>query len=652
MKRKHLVAMTMAIVMLLSTVLMACGTKTVELTDKTLAQGTTVIDFSKEVDPTVVFESDGWTNGDVFNVVWAKSNVKYEGGLLKLGITQEDKNAWLEDKEVTYHYTAGEARTQNYYGYGDYEVKMKPSANPGTASTFFTCTGPYDEKITYNEDGTTTVTKNPHDEIDIEFLGKDTTHVQFNFFVDGKGGNEYMYDLGFDASKEYHEYGFRWTEDSITWFVDDKPVYKVTTDKSVTAAGNVRIVEKLPSTPGRMLANYWCGNVKAEAWMGKYQGNTKDAGCEYQWISTTAEGAPLNGPAPDQGGDEKGEIDWTKVTAIKPTFESTDKYTVAIDNTAANIKYAEVGGSSYINTGMNIAEAANGKNALHLTIKNNGTADSQVRVNVIDAELIASGAQNASTNQSATMDGAEVFTDLTWGGSFFTVPAGATVEAVIYYNGQVENLELMIDSSRNDAETRSGDITVSDIKFASNGETEKPADSEKPADPEKPVDPTPGTGEGEALTFWVNAGYTVSSSEATKTLNVKYEGADNTYAPIGSYVADLANANNTFSFKVTNNGSEMATIRVDVQGTAKIGNSDCLNLSATADGNAAYTDMEWGGSKIEVAAGATVTVVVTYDTTTEKGTATNVMFFTGSQLGTGANVSVDVTLSDFQFSTK
>ncbi len=652
MKKKNLGALIVAGAMLLSTLLTACGgEKAVALTDKTLAQGTTVIDFSKEVDSSVIFESDGWTNGDVFNVVWTKSNVKFEDKLLKLSITKEDKNAWLDDKEVTYNYTAGEARTQNYYGYGDYEVKMKPSANAGTASTFFVCTGPYDEKyvldeegkVVYNEDGSVKSEKNPHDEIDIEFLGKDTTHVQFNFFVNGEGGNEYMYDLGFDASKEYHEYGFRWEKDSITWFVDDKPVYKVTTDKNVETGSNVKVVDKLPSTPGRMLANYWCGNEKAEDWMGKYSGNTKDNGCEYQWISTTAEGKPLNPSlTPDNGGEEKPETDWNTITAINPSFGGTDKYTVAIDNTTANITYTEVGGSSYINTGMNIADAANGKNILHLTIKNNGTTDSQVRVNVIDAELIASGAQNASTNQSATMDGTEVFTDLTWGGSFFLVPAGATVEAVIYFNGQVENLELMIDSSRNDANTYAGDVSISEIKFASNGEIEEPTpDTEKP---------TPST--GEALTFWTNGGYTVSTTEATSSLNVKYEGLDNTYAPIGSYVADLANANNTFSFKVTNNGSEMATIRVDVQGSTKVGNSDCLNVSATVDGNAAFTDMEWGGTKVEIAAGATVTVVVSYDLTTDKGTATNVMFFTGSQLGTGATVSVDVTLSDFHFSTK
>ena len=166
----------------------------VELTDVALV-AEKIIDFKDGANPDVLFESDGWSNGDVFNVVWKQHNVKYENGIMTLGITEEKATAWIDDAEVEYNYTAGEARTQNYYQYGDYEVSMKPSSNPGTASTFFVCTGPYDLK-----DGV----PNAHDEIDIEFLGDDTTHVQFNFFVDGQGGNEYMYDLGFDASKEFH----------------------------------------------------------------------------------------------------------------------------------------------------------------------------------------------------------------------------------------------------------------------------------------------------------------------------------------------------------------------------------------------------------------------------------------------------------------
>ena len=58
----------------------------VELTDKALG-GNMLIDFTKGADASVVFESDGWTNGDVFNVVWAKDNVKYENGIFNLVIS-------------------------------------------------------------------------------------------------------------------------------------------------------------------------------------------------------------------------------------------------------------------------------------------------------------------------------------------------------------------------------------------------------------------------------------------------------------------------------------------------------------------------------------------------------------------------------------
>lgn len=82
---------------------------------------------------------------------------------------------------------------------------MKPAKNPEIVSSFFVYTGPSD---------------NAHqNEINIEFLGKDTIKVQFNYFPKGVGKNEYIYDLGFDASEEYHTYGFRWRKDYIAWFV-------------------------------------------------------------------------------------------------------------------------------------------------------------------------------------------------------------------------------------------------------------------------------------------------------------------------------------------------------------------------------------------------------------------------------------------------
>ncbi len=96
-------------------------------------------------------------------------------------------------------YSGAEYRTNEFYGYGYYETSMQAIKNDGVVSSFFTYTGPSDN--------------NPWDEIDIEVLGKDTTKVQFNYYKDGKGGHEFMYDLGFDASEGYHTYGFDWQPD-------------------------------------------------------------------------------------------------------------------------------------------------------------------------------------------------------------------------------------------------------------------------------------------------------------------------------------------------------------------------------------------------------------------------------------------------------
>ena len=550
----------------------------VELTDESL-NAQTLIDFAEGANPDVLFESDGWSNGDVFNVVWKKHNVHYENGIMRLGITEEKATAWIDDAEVEYDYTAGEARTQNYYHYGDYEVSMKPSANPGTASTFFVCTGPYDLK-----DGV----PNAHDEIDIEFLGNDTTHVQFNFFVNGVGGNEYMYDLGFDASEEFHTYGFRWEENAITWFVDGAPVYKVTTDTSVKAGGNLKVVEKLPSTAGRILTNYWCGNERAWGWMGQYVGDLKDQGTEYQWIKTSAEGAPLNPPVdtpPVDGGDE---IDWSSIEAVAPTFETTPEYVVAIDGNKANVTYTDVSGSAYKPVEMDVTEAVAGKNFVHLKVTNNGSETVNVRVNMYDPTLTGN---NTASNISATMNGEAVRTDLDWGGSFFDIPAGESAELVVHFGVGGIKLQLMIDSSRNDSTLRSGDVTIEDIKFAAVGEVVAPhkcadADEDGKCDgcgedmplppPPAPADPTSGNlstvigGTTVELGGNVTDGYGVHGNE-DGSIRVEYTYiSTNTYENVWAYIADVAAGKSEVSLKIKNNGSETAYITVKIEASGAV----------------------------------------------------------------------------------
>ena len=196
--------------------------------------------------------SDGWTNGYMFNVNWHKENVTFDGGNLQLIIDKEKK----ADKIP---YSGGEFRSKDFYGYGKYEVSMKPIKNDCVVSSFFTYTGPSDN--------------NPWDEIDIEFLGKDTTKVQFNYFRDGKGGHEYLYDLGFDASESFHTYGFEWHKDKIIWFVDGKEVYRL---EGTT----------IPVTKSKLMMNAWCG-TGVDEWLNAFDDKNLPVKAEYQWIKYT-----------------------------------------------------------------------------------------------------------------------------------------------------------------------------------------------------------------------------------------------------------------------------------------------------------------------------------------------------------------------------
>ena len=193
--------------------------------------------------------SDGWENGDPFDCGWYASQTSFSGGTLNLSI---DK-----DYSGKYNYAGAEYRTNDFYSYGYYETSMKPIKNIGVNSSFFTYTG--------ESDG------NPWDEIDIEFLGKDTTKVQFNYYTNGQGNHEFMYDLGFDASQGFHTYGFDWQPDHITWYVDGKAVY--------TANQNI------PKTAGKIMMNAWPGRGVDE-WLGHYDGKTPLT-ARYQWVTYT-----------------------------------------------------------------------------------------------------------------------------------------------------------------------------------------------------------------------------------------------------------------------------------------------------------------------------------------------------------------------------
>ena len=593
-----------------------------ELTDKEL-EGTVLADWTDgKAKP--VFESDGWTNGSVFNTQWKADNVKYENGTMKLTITDNPAGS----EETNNEYFGGEGRTHQYFGYGDFEVCMKPAKKAGTASTFFTCTGNYDTNPNTGK-------PNPWDEIDIEFLGSDTTKVQFNYYVNGVGNHEYMYDLGFDASEEFHEYGFRWTKDYIVWFVDDEPVYKV----EATADS------PMPSTAGRILMNYWCGTEEAEGWMGEYS-NPGSEGAEYKWVKTSAE--VEWGEIPEEVEVEEFEGDWTEIDALAIELEASTNdaetdYTISAgsDGKSADVTWTKAG--TYNNVSYGLAENdATEKNWLHMTLKNNSSTETtSARINV-RSEL---GGVTTTTNSYGFGNG-ELLRTNAGEGTFVDLAPNTTVELEIKYTGVISKVEIMLDSLQSSVITKSGNITISDVKLAKQGEVEIP---------DVPESNNQGINiNGEKHVIAGDLGgtfYIINSSEDLNSIDVTYTGI-----PGASYknvnitdIKSVAGDKTTLTFTVKNNGTENVTMRADVIGEKAVNaNHSVCNISATINGEAAATDAEWGGSTFTLAAGETYTIVVAYDA---KYVPSSLQIMLDSSVyNDTATHSGDVTISNITFS--
>lgn len=115
-------------------------------------------------------------------------------------------------------FTSGAIRSQQFYRYGRFEVVVRPAKVSGLITGVF---------LHRNS---------PRQEIDIEFLGNDTTKVLFNVFYNpgnegtkleyGYRGTPVILDLGFDSATDFHSYEIVWYQNTIRWFIDGKVVYE------------------------------------------------------------------------------------------------------------------------------------------------------------------------------------------------------------------------------------------------------------------------------------------------------------------------------------------------------------------------------------------------------------------------------------------
>jgi beta-glucanase (GH16 family) len=151
--------------------------------------------------------------------------------------------------------------TDFYIFFGRVDVKMKAAKGTGIVSS-----------IVFESDDL--------DEIDWEFIGSDTTHVQSNFF--GKG-NTTVYDrveyINIDDPQDtFHTYTVDWNSERIEWIIDGATVRTVTFDDPLTIGG-----KNYPQTPMRIKLGNWCGGCPGEpegtvTWAG---GNTTWEGAPY-----------------------------------------------------------------------------------------------------------------------------------------------------------------------------------------------------------------------------------------------------------------------------------------------------------------------------------------------------------------------------------
>ena len=115
-------------------------------------------------------------------------------------------------------FTSGALCSSQKYRYGQFVANVRPAAAPGLITGIF---------LHRNS---------PRQEIDIEFLGKDTRKMLVNVFYNpgvegarmeyGYRGTPALIDLGFDASEDFHEYAIEWTSTAIRWSVDGRLVYE------------------------------------------------------------------------------------------------------------------------------------------------------------------------------------------------------------------------------------------------------------------------------------------------------------------------------------------------------------------------------------------------------------------------------------------
>ncbi|KAF9353735.1 hypothetical protein BGX26_008507 [Mortierella sp. AD094] len=164
--------------------------------------------------------------------------------------------------------------TTRFMQYGKVAARIKTgSTSPGVVSAF----------IMRNEV--------PGDEIDFEFVGRNPSEAQTNFYYKTPPdmptelidyNNTGKVPLGMNTALDFHEYGIEWMPDYIKWSIDGNVIRSVfrnqATDELDPVSGTPLIdeatgqpIKRFPSTPARIQFGIWDGGQGSNgtaAWAG------------------------------------------------------------------------------------------------------------------------------------------------------------------------------------------------------------------------------------------------------------------------------------------------------------------------------------------------------------------------------------------------
>lgn len=228
------------------------------------AQGNSFFDAFTTLDPKRWQLSDGWANGDHMGCVWSKDHIRLVERGVELLLTDTPRGARA--------FSCGELMSRPMFGFGTYEVRMKPAPlNPGIVSAFFTYTGrPHG---------------NPHDEIDFEFVGARARSVDASYYANDQS-NPKDVPLDFDARSGFHDYAYHWTPDRVTWYANGKIVREI-----------IRTADKpFPTTPGKLYISIWNGTPMLNGWLGQFAYPGKPLVASYRYIAYTKLGEDCQFP--------------------------------------------------------------------------------------------------------------------------------------------------------------------------------------------------------------------------------------------------------------------------------------------------------------------------------------------------------------------